>query len=185
MLPSGLIDHVEKSKRAIMQRPLAEEAASRGVKAREVQRERFAMLLSYGVSVEEASNTVDISPATGYRWVKDDDIKGFVAEFRKEVRETLVRKLMRAGNDAIDNLIYLMTDETAGGPTRLNATIALLDRIGLKPSEIIKHVGDAAEPIVIVEYAGLDNDAARKQQDRALGRVEVTEVEAEYEIIEP
>lgn len=148
--------------------PAAEVAQQRGVAKRDVNKERFAAHLTSGMSVEDAGQAVGISHATAFRWAKDPEVKTLVKEWRSEVTDGLVRKLVRHGNVAIDTVVDIMQDAQVSAQTRLTAAFGVLDRLGVNPQALAMQ-GNEGTRVVIEQFLQLNlGDAAAAQQQRAL-----------------
>jgi hypothetical protein len=145
--------------------------------------QEFALLLAEGTKISEAGERVGVSTATAYRWVKNPAILEIVAAAQKEVRQDGVRRLfglmdkaIRAYEDALDGKDVLATRKASAD--------AVLDRIGLSKEQIIKHVGDADQPITFEFKVPFNPDARAEQEERRRRRAEAQAVEGTYHVIE-
>lgn len=162
---------------------VAEDAAGAGLTAKDVQKERFAAHLTGGLSAEDAGREVGISAATAYRWAADARVKSLVKEWRGEVTDGLVRKLVRHGNVAIDTVISIMTDECVSAQTRLQAAFGVLDRLGLSP-QMLAQQGNEGTQVVIEQFIQLNAGAADAQRDRALRvQAQPPAIEGEFKVV--
>lgn len=145
--------------------------------------QQFAILLAEGTKVSEAGAAVGISPATAYRWVKNPAILEVVATMQKEVRQGGVRQLfglmgkaIKAYEDALDGKDV--------EPTRKSSADAVLDRIGLSKEQIVKHIGDADQPITVEFKVPFNPDARAEQEERRRRRAEAQAIEGTYHVTE-
>lgn len=166
-----------------------EEAAQRNLTAKEVQKERFASLLASGSSTEDAALAVEISAATGYRWAKEDGVTKLVKEWRAEVKEGLVRKMVRHGGVAIETVLDIMQDAEVSAQTRLQAAFGIMDRIGLSAQQLAQ-TGNEGAQVVIEQFLQLNVNAADEQAKRALAHaaprvsIQAPAIDADFEEVD-
>ena len=145
--------------------------------------QEFAILLAEGTKVTEAGKQVGIATATAYRWVKNPAILDIVATMQKDVRQEKVRRLFALADKAIDTYEAAL-DGADITPTQKSSADAVLDRIGLSKEQIVKHVGDADQPITFEFKVPFNPDARAEQEERRRRRAEAQAIEGTYDVIE-
>jgi uncharacterized protein YjcR len=118
-----------------------------------------------GHKVAEIADLVGVRPKTVRAWLRDPDIKSYIAEFQKE-NQILVRSKIQAGSiRALETMIDLLDSPIDGN--RLQAAKDLMDRAGFKPEQKVKkevtvktieqQLDDLINDTIEVEYSEVDH----------------------------
>lgn len=154
------------------------------VAVQDEQKKNFALLVAHGVPLIKASrlkeqsviDQVGISPATAYRWLQEPEVAEAITAAQRKVRQGLYYKLFGGAHKTVDALIDAADGSIEVSPTRMKAIQVHLGLLGMTPEQIVKHIGDAAEPIVIVRQAPHNPDARAQQEQRRMAQARPIEV---------
>lgn len=145
---------------------------------KEVQQERFALLVVFGdgddggLSISDASRRVGITPSTGAAWWRSEYVQGLVRDYLSVVRKEVQLKALKLHDKALKTLERAM-DSPAYTPTqRAAANDILRYAVGTETS------GDTNVGIVVNVATGLPATAMFQQQKRHSKHEDVVEGEA-------
>ena len=122
-------------------------------------RDRFIIEYASGRSAGEAALAVGASRRTGYRWIKDPDVRLQIDDTRREIRRQTVDLLAALNASAIACLNRVLTDPEVAASVQVRAAALVLSE-----SRNWIEVEDLRQRIELLE-SGSENDFTRAIRD--------------------